>query len=116
MQIRAAFSHSLLEMLIDAVGYKKLRVFRPAIELLYQPDLLNAQRLSVRFVGILFVGRPVTDVAVDDDQCRTVFRLQEGLISPSEHFEIVRVGDSSDVPSVAQKSRGYIFRKRPARR
>ena len=56
------------EVLAHAVGHQELRVLRPAVGALGQPDLLLAERLAVRGGGVLLVRRAVADVAVEDDQ------------------------------------------------
>src|SRR5215469_15182289 len=61
-------AHSFLKALVNSIGHKKLRVFRPAIKLLYQLDFRFAERLAVRFVGILLVRGSIANVAVHHNQ------------------------------------------------
>ena len=75
---RAAGSDSILEMFVDAIRYQKLRVFRPSVRALGQPYLFIAERLAVRFCGVLLVGRAVPDVAIQNDQGGTA-RVVAGL-------------------------------------
>ena len=74
---RAARADSLREVLIDAVGHQELCVFRPAVAAFGEADFLFAERLAVSLGGVLFVGRPVADVAVQNDQGGPAFRLPE---------------------------------------
>ena len=47
---------------------KNCSILRPAVIVLGQLDFFLAQRLAVGRTGILFVGRAVSDMAIDDDQ------------------------------------------------
>src|SRR5439155_5422008 len=67
-QPRAARADAGRETFAYTLGDEELLLFRPAVEALAEPDLLLAQRLAVRGVGVLLVRRAVADVAVDDDQ------------------------------------------------
>ena len=116
MQIASALADAVAEMLTHSVRHQELRIFRPAVEFLGQPDFFFAQRFAVSGIGVLLVRRSVADVAVDDDQRRPVCGLVERFKRPRQHFEIIGVGHASDVPSVAHKTRRHIFAERPVRR
>ena len=58
----------LLKVLIDALRDKKLRVFGPAVVALGGANFLFAERLAVRFPGVLLFRSAKSDVTVDDDQ------------------------------------------------
>ncbi len=81
LQIVSTLSDSLAEVFQHAIGNEKLRILGPAVILLGEPDFFLAQRLAVCFVGILFVRRSVSDVAVHDDQRGAVFGLEKIVIS-----------------------------------
>ena len=68
------------------------------------------------FIGVLFVRRTVTDVAVHNDQRRLVRRLQKRFVCPGQHRQIIRVRNTSHVPAVTDKSRHDIFAERPRSR
>ena len=86
-------------MLAHTIRHQELRVFRPAIKFLDQPDFFFAQRLAMRCIRVLLVRRTVADVAVDDDQSRAIRGLVEGFKSPRQHLQIVGIGDAGDVPA-----------------
>ena len=62
--------------------------------------------------GILFVRRSVSDVAVNDDQCRAVLRALKISERAGQHLKIVCVADSRHVPAVGHKTRGHVLSKR----
>src|ERR1700733_9140363 len=65
------------ESIVYAIGHQELRVFRPAVIAFRKPDLFLAQWLPVRRAGVLLVRRAVSDVAIHNDEGRTVFGRQE---------------------------------------
>ena len=69
------------EMLAHAVRHQKLCIFRPAVAALGEAHLFFAERLAVRGAGVLLVRRAVADMAVDDDQGRTVAGAAEFSIA-----------------------------------
>src|SRR5438552_2843989 len=101
------------EVLPHAVGHEELRILRPPIGTLGQPDLLLAQRLAMGRARILLARRAVGDVAVDDDQGGPVGGPLESPESPLEHLEIVGVPDPRDVPAIAEEARGDVLAERP---
>src|SRR5690349_5779268 len=46
--VGAALSHSVLELVIDSIGNKKFRIFRPSVIFLHKFDFGFAQRLASR--------------------------------------------------------------------
>ena len=111
VRLRASLAHAILELIVHAVRNEKSCILGPSVILLHQLDFCFAQRFAVRFVRILFVRRTISDVAINDDQCRPVFCFQEILVRACEHFEVVCIGNVRDVPSVTCKACGYIFAK-----
>ena len=79
LELPPALADAVVEMFAHAVRHEELRVFRPAIAALGQPDLFFAERLAVGGAGVVLVRRAVADVAVDDDQRRRVVRPPEDL-------------------------------------
>jgi hypothetical protein len=67
MQRQATRADAFLKMLAYPIRDKKLRIYRPAVVALRQPDFFLAQRFAVRRAGVLLIRRTVGDVAVDDD-------------------------------------------------
>src|SRR5688572_23319565 len=57
-----------LEVLANLVGDEELRLFRPSITALRQPDFFLTQRLPMRRARVLLVWRAVGDVTVHDDE------------------------------------------------
>src|ERR1700675_2333795 len=64
----SALSHAVLEPVVDSVGDQKLRIFWPPVVFLHEFDFRLAQRLAMRFVGILLVRRSVPNVAIHHDE------------------------------------------------
>ena len=59
--------------------------------------------------GILFVGRPISDVTVHDDQRRPVLAILERSESTAEHLEVIRIADTRHIPAVGDEPRSHIF-------
>src|SRR4051812_27789678 len=97
----ATLAYSLPKVVVYAVRDKELRVFRPTIVTLCELNFFLTERFAVRRVRILFVGRTVGDVTINDDQGRAVGSLVEGGECAGEHLQIVGIADASDVPAVA---------------
>src|SRR5438552_13116447 len=97
------------EVLPHAVGHEELRILRPPIGTLGQPDLLLAQRLAMGPARVLFARRAVGDVAVDDDQGGPVDSQLEGSEGPLQHLEVVCVSKPRDVPAIAEEARGDVL-------
>ena len=96
-------------MIVDPVGHEELRVLRPVVVALGQPDFLLAQGLAVGGAGVLLVGRAPADVAVDDDQGRPLALLEEVAEGAVEQVQVVGVAHPGDVPAVAQETRGDVL-------
>ena len=107
-----ALAHHRLEVFANPVRNEKLGVLRPAVVPFGQPDLFLAQRLAVRSMRILLVGRAVGDMAIHDDQGRPVGRAYEGGKCPFEHIQIIGVADTQDIPAVADKARRHVLAER----
>src|SRR5260370_17862423 len=83
--LSSALSDAIFEMVVDAIGNKKLCILRPAVVSLHEFHFRFAEGLAVRVGTILLVGRSVADVAIDHDKCRTVLRLQQSLLTTPTH-------------------------------
>src|SRR5262249_39518824 len=79
-------------------------------------DLPFAEGFAVGFVRILLVRRAVADVAVDDDERGLVGATEKSFVAAGELQQIVGVGDTGDVPAVADKARHHVFAERPTGR
>src|SRR5207245_2192584 len=64
----APLAHAIFELIVDAVRNEELGILRPAVILLHQLDFGLTEWLAVRFIRILFVGRTIADVTIDDDE------------------------------------------------
>ena len=102
-------------MFVDAVGYKKLCILGPAIELLTETDLLITERLTVGRSSVLFMRRTVAYVAVQNDERGAVFGLAKDVEGVLDALDVVGVADTQDVPAVSQKSRRDVLCKGDAR-
>src|SRR5579883_3350262 len=74
------------EMLPDALGHEKLRIFGPSIVPLGLSDFLFAERFAVRCTGVLLVRRAIGDMTVDNNQSRTVFAAMGYFKRSSQHL------------------------------
>ena len=90
-----------------------MRILRPPVRLLRQADLIFAERLAVRGVGILLVRSAVSDVTVNHHQCRAIVRAQELIESIRERIEIIRVSDMGHVPAICAEPHRDVFTERP---
>ena len=75
-----------LEMLAHAIRHEKFGVFWPAVMTLCQTNLLFTQRLAVGGAGVLLIRRTVGNVAINDNQCRSLVFIPKGEEGPLEHF------------------------------
>src|ERR1700739_494063 len=101
MQFVPALSNPIAKVFADTFRYEKLGIFRPSVKAFRQANFLLPERLAMSFAGVLLVRRSVSDVAIDHDKSRPVMRVEKNLISPRQHFEVIRITDSGDIPSVA---------------
>src|SRR4051794_17817553 len=95
-----AAADPLPEAIIDAVGDEELGVLRPAVGALGEANFLLAQGFAVGRAGVLLVGGPPADVAVDDDQRGAIGRRQERREGLREQIEVVGVADAGDIPAI----------------
>jgi hypothetical protein len=108
-QLFPALPDALTEMIVNALGHVELLIFWPTIVSLRESDLLLAQGFTVCPAGILLVRRTVPDMAVHDDQRRTVFAILKGSECAGKHLEIVCVANPRDIPSVSDEARGHVL-------
>src|SRR5207249_10577414 len=112
---RTARADTRGKMFVDAVGHKKLRIFRPAIELLNEADFILAQRFAVRGSSVLSMWRPITNVAVQNNERWPITRLVKDVYGVLDALDIVGVAYTQNIPSISQKSCLDVLRKRDAR-
>ena len=108
-QLFAACANAPTEVIVNAIGHVELLIFWPTIVSLRESDLLLAQGFTVCPAGILLVRRTVPDMAVHDDQRRTVFAILKGPECAGQHLEIVCVANPRDISSVSDETRGYVL-------
>src|SRR5260370_34606476 len=77
--LSSALSDAIFEIVVDAIGNKKLCILRPAVVSLHEFHFRFAERLAVRVGTMLLVGRAVADVAIDHDEGRTSRRSKTRL-------------------------------------
>src|SRR5215469_4322540 len=65
--------------------------------------------------SVLFVWRTVADVAVHHNECRTALRPPEDLERVFDAFEVIRIADAQDVPTVPKESCLHVLSEREAR-
>src|SRR6516164_7226782 len=100
VKLRTPLANAPVEMLAHPIRDEELCVWRPAITTLGQPDLLFAKRLPVRRARVLLVWRSVGDVAINNDQGRTVARVLESPKGALERFQVISVADACYIPAV----------------
>ena len=81
MEFASTFANSVAEIFQYAVRHHEFGVFGPAVEFFYQTNFIFAQRFAVSGAGILLMGGPVADVAVDPDQGWLIVGLKEPVVS-----------------------------------
>jgi hypothetical protein len=64
-------------MVIDSLGYKELRIFRPSIVTLGEADLFLTERFTMRGGRSLLVWRAIANMAVQHDKGGAALRLPE---------------------------------------
>src|SRR5207302_7721493 len=97
------------EMVLDALGYKKLGILRPAIITFGKSNLIFAQWFTVGGASILLVRGAVRDMSVDDYQRWTVLRFQKTLICLRQHLQIVCIAHASHIPAIPKETCRHVF-------
>ena len=115
VQRQAARPDALLKMREYLIRDQELRIWRPAVMTLRQPDLLLAQRFAVRRARVLLVRRTVGDMAVHDDEGWSIARALERPERTLKHLQVVGVADARDVPAVPDEARGHVIAERQRR-
>src|SRR3984893_11915173 len=96
----AALADALVEGFVHSVRNEELRVLRPPVEFLGKAHLFLAKGITVSRRGVLLVGRPVTDDAVDNDQGWAIVASLKRFERLGELVAIVCVAHMQDVPAV----------------
>src|SRR5215510_15970997 len=96
-------------MLAHSFGNEKCSIFRPTVMALSEPDFFLTQRFSMRRAGILFVRRTVGDMAIDDNQRRSIGGIFESCKGAIEHLQIIGIAHPRDVPTVADEACGHVI-------
>src|ERR1700688_3037775 len=111
---RAAFADPGVEMLINTLWHKELRILGPPIAAFGKPDLFFTKRLAMGFGCILFVRRTVADMAVKNDEGWPALRLPEYLDSVLNSIRVVCIPNSQNIPSVTKEPGGHVLGERNA--
>src|SRR5262249_42209599 len=101
----AALADTAAELLVDAVGHPEMRVLRPAIVALGKAYFVLAKGFAMRGRGILLMRRAEANVAVHDDQGRTIVLGLEHRQRLLDRRPVVRIGNVKHRPAVAVESR-----------
>src|ERR1700688_3655846 len=101
-QLCTALADSILEVLSYPFGNIEFRIFRPTIIPLGQTDFIFTKWLAMSGTRVLLVGSAVSNVAVNNDQSRSIIGVQESLKGPRQHGLIIRVSYTSHIPNVAK--------------
>ena len=80
-EIVSALAHNGSKVLTDSVWNQELCIFRPAIGALGPANFFFTQRLAVGFFRVLFFRRAKGNVAVNNNERRTVLRLMKDIQS-----------------------------------
>src|SRR5262249_1489181 len=102
-------SHSRREVLVNAVGHQKLRVFGPAVGAFGAPALLLAERFAVRRRRVLLARRTVPDVAVEDDERGAPLGWPKDREGALDAVDVVGIANADHIPPVAQEARGDVL-------
>ena len=111
-QLFPALADAFMEMFANAIRNQELRIFRPSVEALRELYFFLAQRLTMGFFRVLPVGSAVADVAVENDERRTILYSDGMPVSVCQCCEIVGIMHVRDVPAVAAESCCDIFAER----
>src|SRR3546814_5191848 len=82
------------KMLANLAWYGKLRIGIASIELFGKARFLGAERFTMGFARILFVRRPVADMAAHDHQRRFVRCRKKLLLCVGQRIQGVRIGNA----------------------
>ncbi len=93
-------AHACLEMFSHPVGHQEPGVLRPAIITLGQLDFFLSQWLPVYGAGVLLVRRAVGDMAIHNDEGKSVRDVLEGCEGALEHVQVIGIPHPRDVPAV----------------
>src|SRR5262249_54098246 len=104
-RLSAARAHTGGKMFVDARGHKKLCIFRPAVEVLSEADLLLTERLAVRRSSVLSMRRSVANVAIQHAERGAILGLAKDAEGGRATREAVGGADAQHVPAVSQKAR-----------
>src|SRR5262249_58564120 len=83
-----------------------------AVVALAQADLVLAERLTMRFRGVLPVRRTVADVAVQYEEGGTPLGSPENLQGLLDAVDIIGIADALDIPAVTQETGRHILGER----
>src|ERR1700719_2444748 len=79
VQASAAAAQTVPEMFAHTVRNQKSGILMPAVAAFGEATLLLAKRLAMGCTGVLLVGSPIADMAVDNDQGRHVLSTLKAL-------------------------------------
>jgi hypothetical protein len=108
-QAAPAAADAFAERVVHAIRHEELRIFRPAIEPLCQPDFLLAEGIAVRCRGVLLVRGAVADDAVDDDERRLILGAQKDFDRLGKGGRVIGVAHPDHVPAVTLEPRGDVL-------
>src|SRR6185312_1686455 len=96
-------------MFPHAIWNEELCILRPAINTLGAANFIFAQGLTVSFFGVLLFGGSISNVAVNNNECRSVVSLLKYIDGAGQQFQVVGIAYPRDVPAISHKSGSDIF-------
>ncbi len=94
------------------LGDVKRFVNRPTVTFLGRTNLVFTQRFTMGAVGVLFVGRAVGDMTINDHEGWFLGLALGFLDGPVERPQIIGVGHVDHQPTVGLESRSHVLGKR----
>ena len=96
----ASFAEAFCEVFAHALWHKEFRVLGPPVAALGQLDLFFTERFTMSGGTIFLMRGAIANVAVHNDEGRSVDGLFECAESPLQHVQVVGIAYALDIPAV----------------